>query len=325
MTRHALPLCLAFLLLAMSPGAALRPARAAEPVVLTVYAAGTLAVPFKAVGALFEQKNPKVKVQPQFGGSVMMARRITDLGQRVDVLGVADYSVIPHYLFAKDGKPAHAGWYAGFARNAITFVYTKKSKFAGEITPEKWYQLLARPGVEIGRSNPDTDPSGYQTLQMLGLAESYYKTPGLAAKIIANAPRTNMRDTETELLAALQLGQIDYLAIYRSDALQHHLESLTLPPAIDLSDPAEAAHYAKGVAVTKNGTLPGKPIVYAVTIPKDAPHPEVAAKYLALLLGPEGQAVMKKNGFGTVAHAYAVNQKAMPASLQALTEPWPGT
>jgi ABC-type molybdate transport system substrate-binding protein len=29
-----------------------------------------------------------------------------------------------------------------------------------------------------------------------------------------------MRDTENELISALQLGQIDYLSIYRSDALQ---------------------------------------------------------------------------------------------------------
>ncbi len=37
-----------------------------------------------------------------------------------------------------------------------------------------------------------------------------------------------MRGTETSLISALQLGQIDYLAIYRSDALQHHLKFLEL-------------------------------------------------------------------------------------------------
>ena len=77
------------------------------------------------------------------------------------------------------GTPPRAAWYAGFARNAITFVYTDKSKFANEINADNWYKVLARPGVEIGRSNPDTDPSGYQTVQMLNLAETYYKTPGL--------------------------------------------------------------------------------------------------------------------------------------------------
>jgi len=62
---------------------------------------------------------------------------------------------------------------------AITFVYTDRSKYADEINSHNWYKVLARPGVEIGRSNPDTDPSGYQTLQVLDLAEKYYNTPRL--------------------------------------------------------------------------------------------------------------------------------------------------
>jgi len=204
----------------------------------------------------------------------------------------------------------------GFARNAVTFVYTDKSKYAAEITPANWYQVLARPGVEIGRADPDTDPSGYQTVQMLNLAEKLYKSPGLAAKILANAPRTNMRDTETALISALQLGQIDYLAIYRSDALQHQFHHLDLPAKIDLSDPREAAFYANGVAHTKNGDLRGKPIVYAATIPNNAEQPDLAQAYLQLLLGPEGQEVIAKNGFGAVAPAYAVNMDKAPAPLR---------
>ncbi|HVB15305.1 MAG TPA: extracellular solute-binding protein, partial [Stellaceae bacterium] len=261
---------------------------------LTIYAAGTLAGPFREVDALFEKAYPGITVEPRFGGSVMMTKRITELHQRADILAVADYSVIPKYLFTHDGKAAGADWYVGFARNAVTFVYTPKSKAAGEISSSNWYRVLSGPGVEIGRSNPDTDPSGYQTLQMLSLAESYYKSPGLAARVLANAPRRNIRDTETELLSALQLGQIDYLAIYRSDAVQHHLQALDLPPAINLSDPARAGDYAAGIAHTKNGNLHGKPIVYAATIPAGASDPALAAKYLAFLLGPEGQAVIAR-------------------------------
>ncbi len=193
--------------------------RAEEPTVLTVFGAGTLAVPFKEIGRQFQQRHPEVRVQAQFGGSVKMAKQITELHQEADILAVTDYSVIPKYLFGEGGKPAYADWYAGFARNAITFVYTDQSKFAAEISPQNWYRVLARKGVAIGRSDPDTDPSGYQTVQMLALAEKFYRAPGLAESILANAPRTNMRDTETSLISALQLGQIDYLAIYRSDAL----------------------------------------------------------------------------------------------------------
>ncbi len=297
-------------------------AQAAEPTTLTIFAAGTLAVPFKQIDALFEKKYPNVTVQPRFGGSVMMAKQITDLHQDADLLAVADYNVIPKYMFA---NPAHAAWYVGIARNAITFVYTDKSKYANEINADDWYKVLARQGVEIGRANPDTDPAGYQTVQMLDLAEKYYKEPGLEQKILANAPLANMRDTETSLISALQLGQIDYLAIYRSDALQHHLKFIDLPAKIDLSDPADSADYKQGIAHTKNGDLAGNPIVYAITIVSGSKNADMAEKYVALLLGPEGQAVMKDNGFGAFSPAYAVNAEAMPAELQKMVRPWPGS
>ncbi len=300
-------------------------AAAAEPTTLSVFAAGTLAVPFKKVDQLFERKNPDIVVQPQFGGSVKMARQITDLHRDADILAVADYNVIPKYLFAADGKTAYADWYIGFVRNAITFVYTGKSKFANEINSKNWYHVLAREGVEIGRSNPDTDPSGYQTVQMLNLAEKYYSSPGLTEKILANAPLSNMRDTETSLISALQLGQIDYLAIYRSDALQHHLRLLDLPAKINLNDPTYASFYAEGIARTKNGDLAGKPIVYAVTIVATSTKKAAAERYLSFLLGPEGRKVMSEDGFGTFSPAYAVNMGKVPAALQRVVEPWPAS
>lgn len=296
-------------------------AELAKPAKLTIFAAGTLAVPFRQVDALFEKKYPAIKVEPQFGGSVKMAKQITELHQDADLLAVADYSVIPKYMF---GQPAHAAWYVGFARNAITFVYTDKNKGANDVNGKNWYKVLAQKGVEIGRSNPDTDPSGYQTVQMLNLANKYYNDPTIEDSVLANAPLGNMRDTETSLISALQLGQLDYLAIYRSDALQHHLKFIEMPNKIDLSDPAQSAYYEQGVAHTKNGDLKGKPIVYAIAMVNGSKNAEMAEKYVAFLLGPEGQAVMKKNGFGEFSPAYAVNSKAMPAGLQKLVKPWPG-
>jgi molybdate/tungstate transport system substrate-binding protein len=227
-------------------------------------------------------------------------------------------------MFGDGGSTKFADWYAGFLGNAITFVYTPKSKFASEINAGNWYEVLARPGVEIGRSNPDTDPSGYQTLQMLALAAQHYGRSGLDAAILKNAPETNIRDTETDLISALQLGQIDYLAIYRSDALQHHFSYLELPAAIDLSDPRQAKDYARAVVHTRNGALTAKPIVYALTIPRNAPHPDAALAFVKFVLGPEGQAISARNGFRTLSPAYAANRDRMPQGLEALTQPWDG-
>ncbi|MCU4160334.1 extracellular solute-binding protein [Acidiphilium sp. AL] len=303
--------------------AGVAPPALAGQTVLTVYAAGTLAPPFRQLDKVFEKRHPGVVVQPEFGGSVMLAKRITELHHRADVFASADYHVIPDYFFPESGRKGFASWYVGFVGNAITFAYTPKSRFAGQITPSNWYKVLARPGVQIGRSNPNTDPSGYQTLQMLSLAQKFYHAPGLKAKVLANAPPTNMRDTETALLSALQLDQIDYLAIYRSDAVQLGLKYLPLPARIDLSDPKDAAIYKTVTAQTKNGKLPGSPIVYAVTIPANAQQKTLAAQYVALLLGPKGRAIMAKNGFNVIDPAYGMDIAKMPVKLRPLVKPWP--
>ncbi|MGH3220210.1 MAG: substrate-binding domain-containing protein [Streptosporangiaceae bacterium] len=135
---------------------------------LIVFGAGTLDTPFTAELAAFKKLNPGVSVRSQFGASADMIKDVTQLGQPDDVLGTADYSLIPQ-LMSGTSKP-HASWYVGFVSNQITFAYTSRSKGAAQLTPDNWYKVLAGPGVRIGRSNPAADPSGYQILQMLQLA-----------------------------------------------------------------------------------------------------------------------------------------------------------
>ncbi len=290
---------------------------------LVLYGAGTLAGPFNEIDANFEKANPNVKIQAQFGGSVKMAKQITELHQPADILAVADYNVIPQQLYVHGSQKADANWYVGFVANAITFVYTDKSKGASTINANNWYDVMAQPGVQIGRSNPNTDPSGYQTLQMLQLAESYYKKPGLAQAILKNAPQINIRDTETELIGALEAGQIDYLAIYRSDAIQHNFKYLQLPAQINLSDASLASDYAKVSVTTKNGTLKAGPIIYAVTIPQDAPHPQQAEQWVQFLLGQHGQQTMQQKGFVVVNPPIASGIDNVPAGIKQMVKPWP--
>ncbi len=300
-------------------------ANSGNKVTLIEYGAGTLAMPFKAVNSAYQQLHPEITIQAQFGGSVKMAKQITELYQPADLLAVADYNVIPLELYPHGSTTQrYANWYIGFVSNAITFVYTDKSKDASKINSSNWFQILAEPGVQIGRSNPDTDPSGYQTLQMLQLAERYYHKAGLAQAILKNAPEKNIRDTETELIGALQSGQIDYLAIYRSDALQHHFKYLLLPVQINLSDTAYAGEYATVSVGTRNGAMQAQPIIYAVTVPLNAPHPEQASRWIDFLLSAQGQGIMQNNGFEVVKQPIASGFKEVPAELKGLVKPWPG-
>jgi molybdate/tungstate transport system substrate-binding protein len=291
---------------------------------LIVFGAGTLSTPFTAELAAFKKANPGVTIHSQFGASGDMIKDVTQLGQPADVLGSADYSLIPKLMSGTSGP--HATWYVGFVSNQITFAYTSHSKGASQLTPSNWYKVLAEPGVHIGRSNPAADPSGYQILQMLQLAQSYYRDPTLAASVLKNSPDSSVAETETSLLAALQSGQIDYLAIYRSDALEQHLKYIALPDQINLSNSALAADYAK---VTINagslGMLTAKPIIYGLTIPSNAPDAALGQKFIAFVLSPQGQAIMRGNGFVVISPALASSQAKVPASLRSLTTQWPAS
>jgi molybdate/tungstate transport system substrate-binding protein len=288
---------------------------------LIVFGAGTLATPFTAEIAAFKKANPGVTVHSQFGASGDMVKNITQLHQPADVLGVADYSLIPKLMV-----PGHATWYLGFVSNQITFAYTSHSKGASQLTPANWYKILAQPGVHIGRSNPAADPSGYQILQMLQLANGYYHDPNLSASVLKNSPDSSVAETETSLLGALQSGQIDYLAIYKSSALESHLKYIALPAQINLSDPALAAAYAKvSINAGSLGTLVAKPIIYGMTIPTSAPNMALGEKFISFVLSPAGQAIMRSNGFVVISPALANPQNKVPAPIKPLTTQWPSS
>jgi molybdate/tungstate transport system substrate-binding protein len=307
-----------------SSGSGASPAASGAHGTLIVFGAGTLSTPFAAEIQAFTKVNPDVTVHSQFGASGDMTKKITQLGQPADVLGVADYSLIPKLMFA--GPKPFATWYAGFVSNEITFAYTSSSKGAGQLTAANWYKVLAQPGVHIGRSNPAADPSGYQTLQMLQLANGYYKDPHLSASVLKNSPASGVAETETSLIAALQSGQIDYLAIYKSTAQEDHLKYIPMPPQINLSDPALAAAYGKvTVQAGALGTLTAKPIIYGLTIPANAPDAALGQKFISFVLGPQGQAIMRANGFVVISPALANPQAKVPVSLQPLTSQWPSS
>ena len=288
---------------------------------LIVFGAGTLATPFAAEIAAFKKANPGVTVHSQFSASGDRVKAVTQLHQPADVLGVADYSLIPKLMFT-----ANATWYLGFVSNQITFAYTSHSKGASGLTAANWYKVLAQPGVHIGRSNPAADPSGYQTLQMLQLANGYYHQPDLSASVLKNSPDSSVAETETSLIAALQSGQIDYLAVYKSTAQEEHLKYIALPPQINLSDPAMAAEYGKvSINAGSLGTLTAKPIIYGLTIPASAPNAALGEKFISFVLGPQGQAIMRGNGFVVISPALANPQGKVPASIKPLTTPWPSS
>lgn len=267
---------------------------------LVVYNAGSLSRPFAELLRAFAERHPGVVPAQENSGSLEAARKLTELAKIPDVIAVADYNVIPALLM-----PTYTGWYATFARNSMVLVHGAESRGAGEIDSTNWWRVLLRPEVRSGRADPTLDPNGYRTLMVFQLAERHYREPGLAARLEAATPPRFVRPKEADLIALVQAGELDYAWSYRSLARTSNLPFVALPRAVDLGDPQLADSYR-----TAHVRLPGarrsdadsiefrgEPILYALTIPTDAPHPEVAAEFVRFVLSDEGKEILERSGF----------------------------
>jgi molybdate/tungstate transport system substrate-binding protein len=235
----------------------------------------------------------RVIVQRESGGSLEHARKITELHRVPDLVLLADEEVFPELLV-----PAHATWYAAFARNRMVVAYTSRSKGASEITSENWTRVLRRPDVQVGRTDPLLAPAGYRTLLMLDLAERHYRERGLAAGLLANALARNIRANAADLAGLLAAGELDYIYEYQSVAQANGFRFILLPAEIDLGDPARAGLYSTASVRVERGRVPpatysGRPIVYALSIPTAARHPAAARRFLAFFFADSTRAALR--------------------------------
>jgi molybdate/tungstate transport system substrate-binding protein len=289
---------------------------------LIIFHAGSLAVPFKEIAAEFNKEYPNVKILLESAGSVASARKITDLNRPCDILASSDYGVIDNMLISK-----YADWNIKFVSNELSIVYHEKSRMASQINSKNWYDILMNKEVAYGRADPNSDPCGYRTVLSLELAEKYYKKPGLA-KLISDKDQNYMRPKEVDLVALLESESIDYVFLYRSVAIQHNLKYITLPDEINLKNMGMTAQYAtatteiNGKEPGKKETVKGEPMVYSVTMLRDAPNKPAAIAFLKFLLSKDkGMKIMEKDGQPSVIPMATQNYNKVPQELKPFANP----
>ncbi|NUP69719.1 MAG: extracellular solute-binding protein [Gemmatimonadaceae bacterium] len=262
-----------------------------------VYNAASLTRPMRAVLDSFALRTGTRYAQ-ESASSLELVRRLTELRSTPDVLALADPELFPTLL-----EPRFTTWHALFGRNRIVLAYTARSRFASEIDATNWWQILSRPGVQVGRSDPNADPSGYRTVLVWQLSARHYGVRDLEARMLRASPPRNIRPREADQVALLQAGELDYIWTYESLAAMMGLPYVKLPDAVDLGAPADSAGYAQastrvlGKRASDTITVRGRPILFGVSVPRGAPHAAAADRFVAYLLSPEGRRILRRTHF----------------------------
>jgi molybdate/tungstate transport system substrate-binding protein len=327
-----------------------------ETRVLKIFCAGSLVLPLDSVEEAFEETYPHVDVQIEGHGSIQVIRHVTELNDTVDLMMAADYELIPALAYNKsmpDSDESYADWYIRFAGNRIVLAYTNNSRYSDEVSAENWYEILRRPDVKFGFPNPLIDALGYRTPMVIQLAENYYQDemlfedlvtvnfdPGFYAVDIddrtvlvvpellnTDPEKIALRASSVQLVPQLELGGIDYCFLYRSNAEQYGVEYIELPSEINLGSPEYEEWYQQvqikfehqrfgSVGLTRDG----KTIYYGLSIPNNAPNPDLAIDMIEFLLSGEGKDIFNEMQHPIYEPAFTDNMSALPQELTELVE-----
>ncbi|MBE2233999.1 MAG: molybdate ABC transporter substrate-binding protein [Anaerolinea sp.] len=270
--RHlARLLCLSLLLAACSapPAAPTTPATPATPTTpppatLTVFAAASLTESFGELGQLFEARRPGVTVVFNFAGSQQLVQQLAQ-DAPADVFASANNRQMQA---AVETGRVDAASPQTFVHNRLVVV-TPADNRAGLAS----FADLARPGLKLVLAAPEV-PVGQYAQEFLELAG---QDPALGADFVAGVTQNivSYEENVRAVLSKVALGEADAGIVYATDAASagDAVRILPIPDALNV-----VASY------------PLAPIA-------NSAQAELAAQFIALVLSPEGRAVLARYGF----------------------------
>jgi molybdate/tungstate transport system substrate-binding protein len=267
------------------------PAAKAAGKVNVLYAGSLVNLMEHGVGPAFDKASSDT-FQGYAGGSSGLANQIKGKLRQGDVFVSASPKVNDGLTGPTNGD--WVSWYITFAQSPVVIGYNASGKFAADLKSKPWYQVLMEPGIKIGRTDPKLDPKGALTVTLMQQAEVFYKSSGLSEKIIGAPDNAAQVLPEETLVGRLQSGQLDVGFFYSTETADAKIPAIALPPQITPK------------------------AVYTVTILHNAPNADGADKFVAFLLGPDGQSVMKEHGLGVQKLTLTGDAAGVPKDVQAL-------
>ena len=237
-----------------------------EPRELVMLVASSLTDAFTEIGTAFAKlpENAGVASTFNFGASSQLRTQL-EQGAPADLFASAD--TIQMDAAVKAGTIQ--GTPKVFARNRLALI-VPKSNPAGITTLAD----LARPGIKLVTTAPDVPVGNYTRVALQKMAADPLFGAGFDQKVLGNvvSEEANVRQVVTKV----QLGEADAGVCYTSDVtpkVQPEVKTLDIPDQYNT-----IAEYP--IAATKN-----------------AKAPATAQRFIAYLLSPAAQAILKKNNF----------------------------
>lgn len=236
-----------------------------EAKTLTVLAAASLTESFTELGKLFESQNQGVTVTFSFAGSQQLSQQLGE-GADADVFASASKKYMDA---AVEAKRVNADDAKTFVKNRLVVIFPVSN-------PANLKELkdLAKTGIKLDLADKAV-PVGQYSLDFLDKA---IKDPGFDPQYKDNILKNvvSYEDNVKTVLNKVALGEADAGIVYVTDITA---DAATKVGTIDIPD-----------TLNTIATYPIAPI-------SDSKNAEIAKAFVALVLSPDGQAIMAKYGF----------------------------
>jgi molybdate transport system substrate-binding protein len=229
---------------------------------LTVFAASSLTDAFGELARTFEEQNPGVEVRQSFESSSTLLTQIQH-GAPADVFASAAQEEMDTAV--KDGL---------VAGEPVVFVRNREVIMVPEDNPASIESMrdLSKPGVKLVLAE-DGVPAADYALEILGKANAEYGG-GFRQDVLSNVVS---READVRAsVGRVVLGDADATFGYASDYtpdVRDRVRVIPIPPDLNII------------------------ATYPIAILEDAKDPELARKWVDLVVSDEGQRVLEKWGF----------------------------
>jgi molybdate transport system substrate-binding protein len=240
--------------------------RAQAPVQLTgellVFAAASLTEPFTEMGKRLESLHQGFKIIYNFGGSPTLRTQL-EQGAHADVFVSADLAQMD---LARTNAVVQG--------EAPVFVHNRLVVIVPRDNPKRLraFQDLATPGLKLTLTAPKV-PVGNYSRQALSKAQAEYGAD-FAERVLRNL--ASEEDNVKQVVTKVQLGEADAGIVYISDVISKVRPDVLMLPIAD--------------AYNQLATYP-------IALTAGVKNRHAAEAFIAFVLSPEGQAILKSHNF----------------------------